>query len=121
KFKSDREGKYTGIGLELRRDPARDLIQVVTPIKDSPAYKAGIKTGDHILKVIREVDSDGKRLDKREVISGVGILVDEANQKIMGVPGTKVKVLVERAAEDKPLEFEITRAVVTYETVLGFI
>ena len=53
------QGNFTGIGIQIRKDAATDLLLVVTPIKGSPAYKAGLKAGDLITKITREVDSDG--------------------------------------------------------------
>ncbi len=90
---------YTGVGMQIRRDSARDLIRVITPLKDSPAYKTGVKAGDWIVQIIREVDSDGAPLDKPEVIPGVGLSTDEAVKKILGKPGTKVKITVEREGD----------------------
>ena len=60
RFKTQPTGKLSGIGVQIRRnDSARDMLQVVTPIKDSPAYKAKIQAGDIITTIIREVDSEG--------------------------------------------------------------
>ena len=119
KFLADTSGQFRGIGIQIRRDPVRDLLQVVTPIKDSPAYKAGIKTGDWIVKVTREVDSDGRPLAEPEVIAGKGLPLDEAVKKIVGKPGTKVRVTFEREGEKKPIEFELTRAAIVTESLFG--
>jgi C-terminal peptidase prc len=119
KFRADTSGEFKGIGIQIRRDPARDLLQVVTPIKDSPAYKAGVKTGDWIVKVTREVDSEGNALTTPEVISGLGLPLDEAVKKIVGKPGTKVRVSFEREGVKDPIEFEITRASIVTESLFG--
>jgi C-terminal peptidase prc len=116
----DIQGQFTGIGIQIRKDAARDMLQVVTPIKGSPAYKAGIQAGDVITTVSRDMDSEGKKLDKPEVIPTKGLALSEAVKKILGAPGTKVKLTVEREGEDKPLEFEITRGRVEVESVLGY-
>jgi carboxyl-terminal processing protease len=95
------------------------LLQVVSPIKDSPAYKAGVKTGDWIVKITRETDNEGNPLAKPEIISGVGLPLDEAVKKIVGKPGTKVRVSFEREGLTEPLEFELTRASIVTESVFG--
>src|SRR5262249_28156276 len=45
------EGRFVGIGVSIRKDPATDYILVITPLKGGPAYKAGIRAGDLITKV----------------------------------------------------------------------
>ena len=70
--------------------------------------------------VVREVDSDGKTLDSPEVISTQGMVLSDAVKKIKGKAGTRVKLEVDRDGYDKPLKFEITRARVELESVVGF-
>jgi carboxyl-terminal processing protease len=108
------------------------MLMVVTPIRGSPAYRArpsnvevsetevGLKAGDVITKIVREVDSEGKSLDSPEVISTQGMLLSDAVKKIKGKAGTRVKLEVDRDGYDKPLKFEITRARVELESVVGF-
>lgn len=120
RFRTDTSGNFTGIGIQIRTDSTRDMLRVVTPIKDSPAYKAGVKTGDILTRIIREVDSDGEALAKPEIISTKGLVLEEAVRKIKGKPNTKVKITIEREGVDEPLEFEITRGSVDLETVLGY-
>src|SRR5262249_60033525 len=57
-FKREMGGSFTGIGIQIRVDTASGQLLVVTPILGSPAYKAGMKTGDIIKTIIREVDSN---------------------------------------------------------------
>src|SRR5207245_5622588 len=76
--------------------------------------------GDIITKIVREVDSEGKSLDPPEVISTQGMLLSDAVKKIKGKAGTKVKLQVDREGYDKSLQFEITRAHVELESVVGF-
>lgn len=118
-FERDTRGRFTGIGIQIRKDASRDMLLVVTPIKDSPAYKAGLKAGDLITTITCFVDNKGKALDTPEVISTKGLPINDAVKKILGVPDTKVKLTVEREGSEKPLEFEITRGLVNVETVLG--
>jgi C-terminal peptidase prc len=119
RFRADYTGGFTGIGIQIRKDAATDQLLVVTPIKGSPAYKAGLQAGDIITKVTREVDSNGKPLVPPEVLMTKGLALSDAVKKILGKEGTKVKVTVQREGEAKPLEFEITRARIEVETVMG--
>jgi carboxyl-terminal processing protease len=120
KFDDETNGNFTGIGIQIRKDSATDMLLVVTPIKGSPAYKAGLQAGDVITTVVREVDSQGKALPQTEVLSTKGLALNDAVKKILGQPGTKVKVIVQREGVDKPLEFEITRGRVEVETAVGY-
>jgi C-terminal peptidase prc len=119
KFDTDTNAFFTGIGIQIRKDSATDMLLVVTPIKGSPAYKAGLKAGDLVTTIIREVDSEGKPLPQKEVLPTKGMALNDAVKKILGKEGTKVKLAIQREGADKPLEFEITRGRVEVETVLG--
>jgi C-terminal peptidase prc len=114
------QGQFSGIGAHIRLNTTRDMLQIVTPIMGSPAYKAKLYAGDIITTIIREVDSQGNPLDQPEVISTKGLATDEAVKLIKGKPGTKVKLKVDREGVDHPLEFEVTRGRVEIETVLGY-
>ena len=118
-FKRETGGDFTGIGVQIRVDSARDMLVVVTPIRGSPAYKAGLKTGDIITQITRETDSYGHPLDKPEVISTKGLPISDAVKKIVGKAGSKVKLRVDREGVDHPLDFEIVRGKVQVESVLG--
>jgi carboxyl-terminal processing protease len=95
------KGEFGGIGIEII--PDNNVIQVISPIDDLPAAKAGIKPGDHIVEV------DG------EMISNLGYI--KAVHKMRGVPGTKVKITVIRDTENKPIELELTREIVKINVV----
>ncbi|HJT79487.1 MAG TPA: S41 family peptidase [Gemmataceae bacterium] len=114
------QGQFTGIGIQIRKDAASDMLQVVTPIKGSPAYKAGIQAGDIVTTITRDVDSEGNKLDKPEVISTKGLPLSDAVKKILGLPGTRIKLTVQRAGADKPLTFALNRGRVEVESVLGY-
>jgi carboxyl-terminal processing protease len=115
----DIQGQFTGIGVQIRKDSARDMLQVVTPIKGSPAFKAGIQAGDIITTITRDVDGEGNPLNPPEVTSTKGMNINDAVKKILGKEGTDVKLTVEREGEKKPLLFDITRGKVEVESVLG--
>ncbi|MGF1583440.1 MAG: S41 family peptidase [Gemmataceae bacterium] len=114
------DGGFSGIGVQIRYNPSNDLLEVVTPIKGSPAYKKGMYAGDIITKIIRDVDKRGKPLPKREVLSTKGMSTTKAVEKISGRAGTKVKLIVRREGEKEPLEFEIIRGSVEVGTVFGY-
>lgn len=92
-FTSDVMGNFTGIGIYLTKDIEKNAVIVISPIKDTPAHKAGILPGDIITKV------DG--------ISYTGEQLTEASNKIKGEVGSKVTLEIIR--DNKTLTFEITR------------
>src|SRR5207253_8908699 len=109
RFSDEIRGDFTGIGIQIRKDTLTDMLLVVTPLKGSPAYKAGLEAGDIITTITRDMDSQGEKLPQPEVISTKGMALNDAVKKILGLPGTKVKITVQREGADKPKEFEITR------------
>ncbi len=120
RFKTQLTGKLSGIGVQIRKDSARDELRVITPIKDSPAYKAKIYAGDIITHIIREVDEKGNKLAVPQTIPTKGMSTDDAVKKIVGKAGTEVKIRVDREGESKPLEFTLIRGSVELETVVGY-
>jgi carboxyl-terminal processing protease len=119
RFRIELQGKFSGIGVQIRKNNTRDELQVITPIIGSPAYKAKIYAGDIITHIVREVDTEGTPLPAPEVIPTKGMTTEEAVKKIVGKEGTKVKIIIERDGEPKPLEFNLIRGSVELETVLG--
>jgi carboxyl-terminal processing protease len=120
RFQQETTGRFSGIGIQIRPNTGRDLLEVVTPIRGSPAYKKGLKAGDLILSIMPRIeDAQGNKIEKPDVIPGKGLNINDAVKRILGEPGTKVRLIVERKGEAEPLEFEITRDVVEVETVLG--
>ena len=95
RFRTDTSGKFRGIGVQIRRNEARDELQVVTPIYNSPAYKAGIKASDIITTIVREVDPRRQGYGT-EVIPTKGMTTEDAVKIIKGKPGTRVKLIVDR-------------------------
>ncbi len=119
RFRADTSGAFFGVGIQVRRDPVKDMIVVISPIKDGPAHKAGVQAGDWIKEIRRDMDSEGRPFDKTEVIPGLGIVLDDAIKKIVGRPGTKVRLVFEREGSDQPLEMQLTRASIKTESVFG--
>lgn len=87
------KGNYVGIGIYMTSNTKYDLIQVLTPIKESPAYEAGILPGDLIVSV------DGVEYKASDMTV--------AANKIKGEEGSKVKLVILR--DEKEIEFELTR------------
>ncbi|CAN5624973.1 hypothetical protein BH11PLA2_BH11PLA2_40270 [soil metagenome] len=121
KSESQIKSSFSGIGIHIRRDLARDGLLCVSPIKGSPAYKEGLKAGDLITEIRREVDAEGNPINSEadKVVSTKGMKMDDALKLILGKPGVPVTVMVEREGEAKPLSFTIKRGRVSLETVLG--
>lgn len=92
-FSQDVMGNFTGIGIYLTKDVEKNAVIVISPIKDTPAHKAGILPGDIITKI------DG--------VSYTGEQLTEASNKIKGEIGTSVKLEILR--DGKIIEFEVTR------------
>ncbi len=95
-LKVDTEGKFGGIGVEISLKD--DLLTVITPIEDTPAWKAGLKPADRIVKINGELTK--------------GIDLNAAMKKLRGKPGEIVNLTILRESEKKLLEFKITRAII---------
>jgi carboxyl-terminal processing protease len=119
RFTTETTGEFKGIGISIRENRLKGMLQVVTPLKDSPAYSAGLKAGDLIASITRYEDDKGQSLPEPEVISTKGMTTSDAVKKIQGKPGTKVKLTVERDGVAEPLQFEVRRAVIEVESVMG--
>lgn len=101
-FDEDIEGTFEGIGAEL--GIKQGILTVVSPLKDSPAEKAGLRVGDKILKVDDELTAD--------------MSIDVAVSKIRGKGDTTVKLTVYRAeSEEKTKEIVVTRGVIKVDSV----
>jgi carboxyl-terminal processing protease len=102
-FTADVMGNFTGIGIYLTKNTETNEIVVISPIKDTPAYNAGILSGDVITKV------DG--------VSYTGDELTEATNKIKGEVGTTVSLEIKR--NDTTLNLEITRENIKINHVEG--
>lgn len=107
-FKQMRErgaGKFTGVGALLREDPANRSILVLAPIRGGPAEQAGLKPGDRIVEV------DG------ESVASLGEA--NASERLLGPEGSTVRLLVQRA-EDEKVELAVQRRRVDVDNIVGF-
>jgi carboxyl-terminal processing protease len=92
-LKATTDGNYGGLGLTVQMEDG--VVKVVTPTEDTPAWRAGIKSGDYITHI------NGEFLNN--------LTLDEAVAKMKGDPGTTVKLTIIRPGRDKPLDVTLTR------------
>ncbi len=95
------QGKFGGLGIEVGVEDG--VVRVTSPIEDTPAFKAGIKAGDLIVKI----DDTATR----------GLPLTKAVEKMRGKPGTSVVLTVVRKDIDQPLTFTITREEINVKSV----
>jgi len=92
-------GKFGGLGLEVQAE--NGLIKVVSPIEDTPAFRAGMKTGDLITSI------DGQTVQ--------GLTLNEAVDKMRGPPGSQIKLTVKRENIDTPVDVTMQREVIVIQ------
>lgn len=95
------QGQFGGLGIEVGMEDG--LVKVISPIEDTPAYHAGMKSGDLIIK-----------LDDTMVKS---LTLSDAVKRMRGKPGSKIVLTVIRKEAPKPLTFTITRAIIKVKSV----
>ncbi|KQO51091.1 S41 family peptidase [Sphingomonas sp. Leaf257] len=100
-LKIQTEGNYGGLGLTVSMEDG--AIKVIAPQEDTPAGRAGVKSGDYITHI------DGKLI--------YGQSLDEAIGQMRGKPGTKIKLTIVRPGRDKPIELTLTREVIVQRPV----
>lgn len=103
RFRTSVEHQFGGIGIQIGVEDGQ--LKVISPLLGTPAYRAGLESGDAILEI------DGKSTE--------GIQIDEAVKLLKGEPDTKVKLVVRHAGEREKSTIEVTREIVHVETVLG--
>ncbi len=100
-LKIDTEGQFGGLGIEITvRD---DLLTVITPIDDTPAYKAGVRSGDRIVKIDGQITR--------------GITLMDAVKKLRGKPGSQVTLTVLREGENELKDFALSRDIIKIQSV----
>ncbi len=104
-FQETIDQQYGGIGIEVNLEGENKELTVMSPLVGTPAYKAGVRAGDKIVAV------DGKSTANRTLNDIVGWL--------RGKPGEPVTLSVLRAGQDNPLTFELVRAKIKVDSVLG--
>ncbi|MGH9451909.1 MAG: S41 family peptidase [Terriglobia bacterium] len=105
-LREDQEGRYFGVGMVIseRLGPLNKLVPVVVyPMHGSPAMRAGVRAGDIIVKI------NGK--------TSAGLTTDQVATKLKGPAGTKVSISVTRVGVPKELDFTITRAEISRDSL----
>ncbi len=103
-FSRNTQGKFYGVGIQISRRDGQ--LVVVSPLANTPAMKAGVKAGDIIAKVNGTPTADWT--------------LDKAVREITGPEGTDVTLGMQRAGQQKLLEFKITRAEIPIESIRGW-
>lgn len=94
-------GKFGGLGIQVGMEDG--FVKVISPIDDTPAFRAGLESGDLII-----------RLNEKSV---KGMTLNDAVKVMRGDPGTDIKLVVIREGADKPLPFTVTRAIISVNSV----
>ncbi len=95
------KGEFGGLGIEVTQD--NGFIKVVSPIDDTPAFRAGIKPGDIITAL------DGKTVQ--------GLSLNDAVEKMRGPPNAKIVLTIKRQGVDKPLEVPLIRETIHIQVI----
>ena len=104
RFRGNIESEFGGIGIQITMNRAQQLT-VLSPLVDSPAYRAGILSGDQIIEI------DGKSTED--------IDLDTATKWLKGKTGSKVELTVIHPGRSKPEKIDITRDRIHVATILG--
>jgi carboxyl-terminal processing protease len=102
-FREGTSGRFVGVGIEIGMEDG--LVRVVSPIEGSPAFRAGLKSGDLIT-----------RIDDTMV---KGLTMDQAVKRMRGEPNTKVVLTVFRKAENRSFPVTIVREEIRVQSVRG--
>ncbi len=94
-------GEFGGIGIEVTSE--YDVLKVISPIDDTPAAKAGVKSGDYIVAI------------NNKLVSNMSL--NDAVNEIHGPKGTKILLTVLRKGESKPFKYDLTRDTIHIDTV----
>ena len=100
-FREGTSGRFVGVGIEITMEDG--LVKVVSPIEDSPAFRAGLKTGDLITKI----DDTAVK----------GLSINEAVKLMRGEPRTKVLLTIFRKDENRSFPVTITREEIKTQSV----
>ena len=100
-MQTDTKGEFGGLGIEIGMESG--VVKVISPIDGTPAEKAGIKSGDYIVKI------GGEQVQGKTLMEAVKLM--------RGPVGTSIKLTVRRENIKKPLEFKIKRQIIEVQSV----
>jgi len=100
-MQTETSGEFGGLGIEVSMEAG--VVKVISPLDDSPAYEAGVKAGDYIVK-INNIQVQGKTLN-------------EAVEIMRGPVGSDIEITVRRKGVKKALVFNITRKIIKVRSV----
>ena len=100
-MRTDTKGEFGGLGIEIGMESG--VVKVISPIDDTPAANAGIKSGDYIVRI------DGEQVQ--------GKTLTEAVELMRGPIGSSIKLTIRRKNKKKALEFKIKRAIIEVKSV----
>ena len=100
-MRTDTKGEFGGLGIEIGMEAG--VVKVISPIADTPAANAGIKSGDYIVKI------DNHQVQGKTLLEAVKLM--------RGPVGTSIKLTVRRKGKKKPLEFNIKRQIIEVKSV----
>ena len=89
----DTKGSFGGLGIEVTQEEG--FVKVVSPMDDTPAFRAGVEAGDYITHI------DGEPI--------LGLSLSEAVEKMRGPVGEKIVITIVRVSEDEPFDVTIVR------------
>ncbi|MBP7113615.1 MAG: S41 family peptidase, partial [Nitrosomonas sp.] len=95
------QGEFGGLGIQVTMEDG--VVKVISPIEDTPAFRAGVKTGDLIVK-----------LDDTIV---KGMTLNDAIKLMRGKPNTAIKITIVREGETEPLIFNLVRDIIKIQSV----
>ncbi|MDH5360726.1 MAG: PDZ domain-containing protein, partial [Gammaproteobacteria bacterium] len=95
------KGEFGGLGIQVGMEDG--FVKVISPIDDTPAYRAGVKAGDLII-----------RLDNQPV---KGLSLGQAVNLMKGKPGTSILLTIVREGEEKPLKIKVVRDIIRTKSV----
>jgi carboxyl-terminal processing protease len=101
----DTKGAFGGLGIEISIKDG--ILTVISPIEDTPAFKAGIKAGDQIFKIDDKFTKD--------------LNINDAVKRMRGQKGTKVILTIMREGFDKPQEFPLVRDIIQVKSVRSYL
>lgn len=104
-FNQSVDQEFGGIGIQVQIDQHTDRIQVISPLPDTPAYKAGVRAGDLIMNI------EGQSTERMPLSKAV--------QLMQGPPGGKVKIAIRHMGETTDSDVELTREIIRVKSVKG--